>query len=50
MRAFFVITKLELIKAVLLLFQGERRRRGRVSFERAMHPLVPPILLRLASV
>jgi len=50
MRAFFVETALELVKPILLFAHGKRRRRGRVSLQGAMHPFMPPILLRLSGI
>src|SRR5271157_3488248 len=50
MRPLAVVDARELIKALLLLGDVARWRRGGFGFQCPVHPLVPPILLRLARL
>jgi hypothetical protein len=50
MRAVRVETRHEVIDAGLLLEHVARRRLRRFAFEREMHALVPPVVLRMARL
>src|SRR6266850_4680325 len=48
-RSLVVVNRTKLLEALLLRRQAVGGRRGGLLLERAMHPLVPPVLLRLAG-
>ena len=48
MRALVIVLLPELVEALLLRAPVASRRRSRGLLQRSMHPLMPPVLLRLA--
>src|ERR1041385_5622139 len=50
MRTLHVVFLSEPVKSLLLLLEILRRRTGRLCLQRPMHPLVPAVLLWLASL